>query len=153
MEAQQSSKKQPKACPSTYKTFSLSLQALVILAKHSSTCPSSDIATSMQSEATLLRRILAVLAREHIIETREGREGGYRLSKSPELITLAEVYKVLQIDEARCSGMTEATGENSFGLKMKSVMFDITTEIDQSVLTVLSNYTIADLVERTCEPD
>jgi len=153
MEAQQPSKKQPKSCPSTYKTFSLSLQALVILAKHSSTCPSSDIATYMQSEATLLRRILAVLARERIIETREGREGGYRLSKSPDLITLAEVYTALQLDEARCSGMTEATGENQFGMAMKSVMYEITSEIDQSVLNKLSQYTIADLLKRTCEPD
>jgi Rrf2 family protein len=153
VEEQQISKKQPKACPSTYKTFSLSLQALVILAKHSSLCPSSDIAQDIQSEATLLRRILSVLSRENIIETREGREGGYRLSKRPEEITLAEVYAALHIDEARCVSMTEATGENPFGVKMKAVMYDITSEIDQSILNVLEKYTIQDLVNRTYELD
>lgn len=152
-ERQISKKQQPKAHPSTYKTFSLSLQALVILAKHSGLCPSADIAQNIQSEATLLRRMLSVLSRENIIETREGREGGYRLSKSPDEISLAEVYTALHIDEARFISMIEATGEHSFGLQMRAVMHEITSEIDQSVLKVLNQYTLRDLVDRTCELD
>lgn len=136
-------------CPSTYKSFSLALQALVILGKQSGTCPSSDIATFLASEATVLRRILASLAREHIIETREGRVGGYRLAREADAITLADVYAALHIHDARSSSMLDATGDHPFGNQMKVAIKDVLTDIDENMMSVLRSYTIADLVEKT----
>lgn len=152
MQEQSVIKKQPKPCSSTYKTFSLALQALVVLAKKRTTCPSNGIAESIQSEATLLRRILSVLAAAQILETREGREGGYRLSRSADAITLGEVYRALQIAEARCQSMMEATGADHFGAKMKSIIAEVTAEMDVSIFNTLQKYTIQDLLERTYEP-
>lgn len=151
MQDQPSIKKQIKSCPSTYKTFSLALQALVILAKENTTCTSNDIAESIQSEATLLRRILSVLAGAGILETREGRDGGYKLSRPAETILLGEVYHALQIAETRCQIMLDATGEHLFGTKMKSIIAELTEEMDQSIYNTLQRYTILDLLEQTYE--
>lgn len=73
----------------SYKMFGLSLQALVVLTKQKDTCPSWDIAQHLRSEATQLRRVLAKLVRENILETKEGRDGGYRLKKPANTVTLA----------------------------------------------------------------
>ncbi|WP_199615629.1 RrF2 family transcriptional regulator [Paenibacillus alkalitolerans] len=129
--------------------FGLAVQALIILSKENiQTCPSVEIASYLQSEPTLLRRVLAVLAREGFLETREGRDGGYRLQKNPESITLADVYDAFQVGGPLCFGIKEATGSHPFGVEMKAAFSDITDEMDRSMREVLSRYTIADLAER-----
>jgi Rrf2 family protein len=132
-----------------HKWFGLSLQALVVLSKNEGTCPSCEIASRLQSEATLLRRIMAKLVREQILETREGRDGGYRLKRRPQDITLADVYRALQVGEPLSSGMLDTTGAHSFGLDMKAAFTDIASEMDQCMLEMLQRYTVADLAERT----
>jgi Rrf2 family transcriptional repressor of oqxAB len=138
-------------CTGNYhpKWFGLAVQALIILSNENiQTCPSVEIAGYLQSEATLLRRVMAVLAREGLIETREGRDGGYRLLRAPESITLADVYSALRVGSPLCFGIKETTGTHPFGIEMKAAFTDITNEMDQSLREVLSRYTIADLAER-----
>ncbi|WP_123041830.1 Rrf2 family transcriptional regulator [Cohnella candidum] len=142
----------PEKCTGNHhpKWFGLALQALVILSKEQiQTCPSGELAEHLQSEATLLRRILAVLAREGILETREGRDGGYRLKRNPRSVTLAEVYTALQVGDPLCYGIKETTGSHPFGLEMKAAFQELTQEMNQSLKEVLSRYTVADLAERT----
>ncbi|HWO76882.1 MAG TPA: Rrf2 family transcriptional regulator [Bacillus sp. (in: firmicutes)] len=134
------------------KWFGLAVQALIILAKENiQTCPSGEIAGYLQSEATLIRRVLAVLAREGFLETREGRDGGYRLKKAPQLITLADVYNAFQVGSPLCFSIKETTGTHQFGVEMKAVFSDITNEMEESMREVLRQYTIADLAERLHE--
>lgn len=145
-----SSNKPAMACPSTYKTFSLALQALVVLEKQcGGKCSSGDIAAHLHSDATLLRRILKALTIEHIIVSREGRDGGYRLVQRADAITLADVYSALQIHSNIADSMLDAARENCFGEQMKNAFSDILSDIEESTLNVLRSYTIADIVERT----
>ncbi|RKP44787.1 Rrf2 family transcriptional regulator [Cohnella endophytica] len=141
----------PEKCVGSHhpKWFGLALQALVILSKDRvQTCPSAELATYMQSEATLLRRILAILAKGGILETREGRDGGYRLRKDPYSITLAEVFTVLQVGDPLCLGIKETTGTHAFGQNMQSIFCELTTEMDRSLLEVLGRYTVGQIAER-----
>lgn len=143
------------SCPSTYKTFSLALQALVALEKHSGKCSSGDMALYLQSEPTVLRRILKALAQENIIESREGRDGGYRLVRSADSITLADVYSALQIHSFISDSMLDAAGEHHFGERIRCAFSDIVSEMEESMLRVLSTRTIADIAEKTlsCEQE
>lgn len=141
----------PEKCIGNHhpKWFGLALQALVILSKERvQTCPSAELAQHLQSEATLLRRILAVLAREGILETREGRDGGYRLMKDPHTVTLAEVYSALQVSDPLCFGIKETTGTHPFGQEMSVAFHELTEEMDNSLREVLAKRTIADLAAR-----
>jgi Rrf2 family transcriptional regulator, repressor of oqxAB len=131
------------------KWFGLALQALVILAKDNvMTCPSAEIAVYLQSEPTLLRRILSILTKGGILDTREGRDGGYRLRRSPETITLAEVYSVLQVSAPLIYGIKDTAGTGTFGLEMNALFSELTEEMDRSLLNLLGQYTIGDWVER-----
>jgi Rrf2 family protein len=138
-------------CTGNYhpKWFGLAVQALIILANENThMCPSIEIANSLQSEATLIRKVLAVLARKGFLETREGRDGGYRLKKSPKSITLVDVYSAFQVSNPLCFGIVDSTGSHPFGVEMKAVFSDITNEMDQSLRELLSRYTIDDLAGR-----
>lgn len=136
------------------KWFGLALQALTILAKENiSTCPSGALAGYLQSEPTVLRRMLAVLAKEGLVETREGRDGGYRLVRAPETITLAEVYRILQVGAPVNYAIRESTGTHPFGQGMRTFFNELTHEMDKAVLERLAGYTIADCAARVegCE--
>jgi Rrf2 family transcriptional repressor of oqxAB len=144
----------PEKCVGSHhpKWFGLALQALVILSKDSiQTCPSAELAVHLQSEATLLRRILATLVKGGILDTREGRDGGYRLRRNPHEITLAEVYTVLQVGDPLSFGIKETTGTHTFGKEMKSIFCELTAEMDRSLLEVLGRYTIGQIAERAHE--
>ncbi len=131
------------------KWFGLALQALVILSRdNAQTCPSGELAAYLQSEATLLRRIMATLVKGGILETREGRDGGYRLRRDPRTVTLEEVYTVLQVSDPLCFGIKETTGTHPFGQEMKSIFCELTSEMDRSMREVLSRYTIGHLADR-----
>ncbi|MCD9023550.1 Rrf2 family transcriptional regulator [Cohnella silvisoli] len=141
----------PEKCVGSHhpKWFGLALQALVILSKDRvQTCPSAELAVLLQSEATLLRRILATLVKGGILETREGRDGGYRLRRDPFEITLAEVYTVLQVGDPLSFGIKETTGTHTFGKEMKAIFCELTAEMDRSLLEVLGRYTVGQIAER-----
>ncbi|MBM7566557.1 RrF2 family transcriptional regulator [Paenibacillus sacheonensis] len=136
------------------KWFGLALQALVILSRDNvQTCPSAELALQLQSEPTLLRRILAILARGGILETREGRDGGYRLRKDPHTVSLADVFNALQVADPLCNGMKETTGTHPFGVEMNTIFSEISTEMDKSLQALLGRYTLGELADRTinCE--
>lgn len=129
-----------------YKSFGLALQAMVVLAHKASTCSSCEMAEHLDSEATALRRILASLVREDLLVTREGRDGGYLLNKVPGEITLAEIYRALEVGESRSKAVNDTMCVNRFGTNMKAACGDILEEMDESVTKVLEKYTLADLV-------
>lgn len=138
-------------CTGNYhpKWFGLAVQALIILSKENiQTCPSVEIAAYLQSEPTLLRKILVVLAREGFIAAREGRDGGYWLTKAPDTITLADVYNAFQVSSPLCHGIKDSTGTHPFGVEMKELFTGITNEMSRSMREVLGRYTIADLAEK-----
>ncbi|MFX3632137.1 MAG: Rrf2 family transcriptional regulator [Candidatus Pristimantibacillus sp.] len=143
---------QPEKCSSSpnHKWFGLSLQALVMLSHKSNACSSAEIAHYLKSEATMLRRVLAKLAREQILETREGRDGGYRLKIAPETLTLADVYLALRVGQPLCNGMLDTTGAHEFGQEMKQAFMEITDEVEQKTIEVLRQVTIAQLADRYC---
>lgn len=142
------SKKPAMACPSTYKTFGLAIQALVALEKHAGKCPSADIAAYLNSDPTTLRRILKTLSNEQILESREGRDGGYYLAKSADSITLAEIYSALHIHRAIADSMLDVAKQNCNGGRMKNIFSDILSEVEESTLQVLKAYTIADMADK-----
>lgn len=128
-----------------FKSFGLALQALVVLARTGGICPSCDIAQCLHSEPTLLRRILVKLVRGRILETREGRDGGYFLRRPADELTLAEVYRALEVGETQTRAVLGTTCSNAFGLQMQDRLAGVMGAIDSSVLERLNEYTLADL--------
>src|SRR5450759_4707185 len=72
--------------------FRVAVQALVVLAGNDETCSSAMIAEALDAHAVFLRRVLAQLVRANLVAAREGRDGGYRLTRPAGEITLADVF-------------------------------------------------------------
>jgi len=140
-------------CTSTQhpRWFGLAVQALAVMSQENvnTACPSIELAKYLQSEPSLLRRILSVLAKEGFIEPREGRAGGYHLKKPAESIRLVDVYDAFRPGSRLCFGIEETAGTHPLGRQMKCALGKITKEMDSSMREVLSKYTIADIANES----
>ena len=128
--------------------FSMSVHALALLAQNREGYPSSYIANSVNTHAVFLRRVLKRLVEVGIVETREGRDGGYRLTKPAEEITLAEVYQSLGLDRALAPSPAEPNPACPVGSGMPTVFASIAQEAEEAVMQVLKQYTIADVANK-----
>lgn len=73
------------------------LRALAKLASHSEqTLTSNELANQKYIDGDYLTQILNNLKNDGIIESKKGPSGGYRLSRSPEKITLGEIFHSLE---------------------------------------------------------
>lgn len=71
------------------------LSALVFIAWQDRLVKIKDIVIEQNMSESLLRRIIADLEKEGIIESFRGRNGGIKLAKSPEHITLFSIFKAV----------------------------------------------------------
>ncbi|NBD25811.1 RrF2 family transcriptional regulator [Paenibacillus glycinis] len=130
------------------KRFGLGLQALIVLAANDDLRSSAEIAEQIQCEPTALRKILAQLGDAGIVEVRQGRAGGYELTRSPDEITLFEVYTSLHEEQPVWDRMLDTTGSHGFGQQANESFRKIMADINTQVSKVLGDYTVADLIKR-----
>ncbi|WP_442601584.1 RrF2 family transcriptional regulator [Paenibacillus sp. KN14-4R] len=132
------------------KWFGYGVQALVYLAKLEAKhcCPSGNIAENIHSQATLLRRILAALARANIVHAQEGRVGGYQLAKPASKILLSDVYNALHIRGPLFTGLIDTLPDDRCGQALQMPFEDIVEGADDLLLGYLSTITIEDLVNK-----
>ena len=74
------------------------LRALLVLAEHAGApapMPISEIADREQISRKFLEAILVELRDIGLLDSQRGRHGGYRLARSPEAITFAEVIRAI----------------------------------------------------------
>ena len=77
--------------------FATGLHALILLARQPDSLLSSEtIATTLQTNAVVIRRILAQLQRAGLVRNHKGSFGGSKLVRPANKITLADVYKAIE---------------------------------------------------------
>src|SRR5947199_3330038 len=124
--------------------FPVAVQALVVLAETDGPCSSSAMAQDLKAHAVFLRRVLAQLVRANLIQAREGRDGGYRLARSAEHITLAEVYQALNVADPA----EHPAGASGVNAGVQTVLDEIRAEAEQRLLEILDRFTLASVLER-----
>ncbi len=113
------------------------LQAIFDLALQSTGEPVkiADIAARQKIPQKFLELILASLKQGGFVESRRGAEGGYRLSRPADQITIGEVLKF--VEEGK---KTKRTTPDAFT--------DIWKRVDLAISGVLDRTTFAELVRR-----
>lgn len=128
--------------------FSMAVHALALLATSKEGYPSSYIAGSVNTNPVFLRRVLARLVQTGMIETREGREGGYKLARSADAITLADVYRSMELGEVIAPSPAEPNQACPVGAGIRIALQEVTGELDRAIYQVLEKITVAELSER-----
>lgn len=128
------------------------LRAIYALSEHTGPDPMkiADIAERQQIPVRFLEVILGQLKGGGFVQSRRGAEGGYRLARDPEAITIGEIMRYIDgpIAPVDCVSQSrhkecEFHGECSF--------FCFWGRVRQSISDVVDRTTFADLVRETAE--
>lgn len=133
------------------------LKAVLDLALHydRELVSSQEMAKRIDAPQKFLEQVLLELRKGGLIESRRGSIGGYRLSKSPEKITVGDVVRLIDgdIEPISCvkAGYTECTD------RAGCVFRGIWQKVAISTSEIVDSITFEDLVyqikERYAEPD
>ena len=125
--------------------FAIAIHSLVWLAQSGKLLTSSVIASKVHSHATFLRRVMAQLAVAGIVETKEGREGGYSLKIPADILTLADVYQAVRPE---CLDFLDTSECGEVGKQLDHALEEIMNEAEQESLKLLKGYTLAQFMDK-----
>jgi len=127
------------------------LIAMKHLAKHREqhACSASEIAEEYGISATLMAKVLQKLARRSLVTAKHGSTGGYQLAEEPEKVSALEVITAIDGPVLITSCVT--THGNCDATERCSIKEPL-RRVNESILSVLSTVTIAQLTEETPEP-
>ena len=91
-----------------------------------------------------LVQILQNLKRSGLVSSTRGASGGYRLTRSPREITLAQVLDIVE-------GSAEPTTSASEDSPLAPVLLEVCNKLSAARRKHLESISLADLVERSCE--
>lgn len=127
--------------------FALAVHALVLLARSPAPATSAVLAGSVNTHATCLRKLLAALARADLVEAFEGRDGGYRLTRSAADISLAEVYLAVSRDPLLPPNPAAANPRCPISVAMGPALAAIAADAEARFQEALARRTLADVAD------
>ena len=133
-------------------SFNLAVHALVCLSHSERSLSSEVLAENICTNPTRVRRVLTGLKKAGMVETREGLDGGYRLTADPAALTLRQVAEAVNtrfVDCAWHSGDIDRDCAICSG--MAGVMDALYRQLNEQCATYLSRLTVADIEKELFE--
>jgi Rrf2 family protein len=124
--------------------FAIVTHILTLLASVEGEYLSSNIiAGSININPVLVRKELAELKKQHLIESKEGKHGGVKLIKSAKNISLSEIFKLVK-GENHTLGLAknEPNPNCPIGKKINQNLTDLYKTIDDNIEETLKNTTL-----------
>ncbi len=109
---------------------------------------SEQVAESVNTNAVVIRRILADLADAGLVVSQTGSLGGSRLATDPAKTTLLDVYQALEYGGVFSLHRQPPSRDCPVGVNIETVLGEVLQEVDSAVEQVLKNITIDDVVQR-----
>ncbi|GAB3550047.1 Rrf2 family transcriptional repressor of oqxAB [Actinopolyspora lacussalsi] len=128
--------------------FSSSLMAMLLLAvadeEGDPTLSSAQLAERMDTNASLVRKLLLPLTRSELVICTKGRTGGARLARAAEEITLAEIYRCSTGDKPLWNCRTGGEHDCRGAANAQAYFAELTEDVERAVLDALGDRTLAD---------
>ncbi|QAY66678.1 Rrf2 family transcriptional regulator [Paenibacillus protaetiae] len=129
--------------------FAIAVHTLILLAHCGCLMTSGAIAKQVNSHPTFLRRVLAQLAGEGIVEAREGRDGGYFLKADPDRLTLADIYMAVRQEcTEECPGTEQSAQCASASHQIDQQLEAIIALTEQRTYDLLKQFKLSDIMNK-----
>ena len=129
--------------------FAMAVHILTMLAgSGEDNIKSESIAGSVNTNPVVIRRLLGQLSAANLVISQTGALGGTRLARSPEKITLCEVYKAVSCGEVFALHGKSPNQDCPVGKNIEAVLCDLQKEIDTVVGERLGQYSLACLIDK-----
>jgi len=125
--------------------FSTAIHILTLLSKSPNSWITSDwIAGSININAAIVRKEISVLRNAGLIISKQGKEGGSQLGKSPELISLADIFIAINETELLGKKNQNPNPDCPVGKNINKELDILYHEVDQQVLDFLKTKSLTD---------
>lgn len=127
--------------------FAVAVHAAAVLACNCNEFVTSDlIASSVNTNPVVVRRIIRALVKAGIVESHLGKSGGARLAKSPRQITLLDIYHAVEKDGLFALNRKPENKRCPVSCCMKDVLPRVLEAAEKSVEASFRKTTLADVV-------
>ncbi|MEZ5424995.1 MAG: Rrf2 family transcriptional regulator [Pyrinomonadaceae bacterium] len=121
----------------------------MLAAMAESGCVTSEkIAESVSTNSVVIRRIIGSLVKHDLVEVRMGAGGGSSLTRSPEEITLADIYLALEEGSLFQVPVLDQEHECKMGITVRPVIAEVLQEAEDDLIKKLRSITLADVMKR-----
>lgn len=125
--------------------FPIAIHILTLLSRAGDELLSSEhIAGSININPALARKEISNLRQHGLIESKEGKSGGYRLPKAAGNITLADVYLAVKSTPVLGTAKNDPNPDCPVGRGINKNLDKLYTELDETLLAKLRKITLAD---------
>lgn len=124
------------------------VRAMVALAHHYGHGPMSISAVAKASSVPTpyLEQLIGPLRRAGLVESKRGAQGGYSLSRSPDLVRVGEVYRVMEGPVAPMECVSEDVTEQICPLIDGCETRPVWLKMRDAIVESLDSMTLADLI-------
>lgn len=131
--------------------FSSALKAMLYLAATAEPAPtdpptssSAQLAQILETNPSFVRKLLAPLAHDGLVESTKGRAGGARLARPAGEITLAEIYRCSVGDKPLWACRPDGAASCEVTANTAEFFCRLSADTEEAVLGVLGGRTLAD---------
>ncbi len=124
------------------------VRAMVALARHYGDGPMSIAAVSRAASvpSAYLEQLIAPLRRAGLVASTRGAQGGYQLTRPPELVRVGEVYRVMEGPVAPMDCVSEDPADQTCPLIEGCETRPVWIKVRDSITEALDSTTLEDLV-------
>ncbi|CAN5291247.1 Rrf2 family transcriptional regulator [soil metagenome] len=124
------------------------MRAMVALARHHGEGPMSiaEIAKESSVPPAYLEQLVAPLRRAGIVTSKRGAHGGYILARSPELVRVGDVYRVMEGPVAPMDCVSENIDDQTCPLIDGCETRPVWLKVRDSIIEAIDSTTLADLL-------
>ena len=127
--------------------FTVAVHTLTLLALEKRPLSSTYIAFSVNTNPVVIRRILGSLNDVGLITTKLGSEGGADLARSPDRITMLDVYRATEGNDLFSLHSSKPNPFCPCGNNIQPLLTDVFEKAKSAMEAVLAETTIADIAK------
>jgi Rrf2 family protein len=129
--------------------FIVAVHALSLLARTPDGKPvcSTLIASSVQTNPVVIRRMMSALEKSGLVQSVAGRSGGFVLARKAGAISLGDIYRAVENDAVFRMHKTGESAKCPVAQQMGNVLAPFLKKAEQALTTALSDANLKQVVE------
>lgn len=128
--------------------FTFAVHILTALAFADETMDSQELATSVNTNPVVIRRLLLALRRAGLVETYTGKHGGAKLRRQPAEISLLEIYDAVQPRPVIAVNERKVWKQCQVSCTMREIMSDVAAGAEDAVREHLRGINLQKLLRK-----
>ncbi|MCL9804972.1 Rrf2 family transcriptional regulator [Flavobacterium amniphilum] len=129
--------------------FAITTHILTLLAKFPNEFLASEyIAGSLNIHPVLVRKEIANLKKNNLIESKEGKNGGVKLTVSPSSLTLEKIFKITFDKASLGFSKNDPNPKCPVGKKINDNLSNLYEDLNQTISEQLAKITLEEFTEK-----